>query len=218
MVKSLNTSKTSNRSKGGNRSSSKRSFIEQARRKQILEVSSKLFMSKGFRKTSVDDIAREADVSRGVIFYYFDGKREIGEQTIRAHLREYSDYVRERVSKRKTSQTQLLEFVDACLDYQNDHRELYLLTVELVASFGDTNDRYELTRFVNSRTRKWLVEIIEGGKKNGEYPRIPANDLADVIQGFVDGIMELSAMQPDEVDLKGCKKLMHKMILNTIKP
>jgi len=217
MVKSLKTSKTSTHSKGGNRSSSKRSFIEQARRKQILEVSSKLFMSKGFKKTSVDDIAQAAEVSRGVIFYYFDGKREIGEQTIRNHLRKYSDYVRERVSKRKTSQTQLLEFVDACLDYQNDHRELYLLTVELVASFGDTNDRYELTRFVNSRTREWLLEIIEGGKKNGEYARIPANDLADVIQGFVDGIMELSAMQPEVVDLKGCKNLIHKMILNTIK-
>jgi len=174
-------------------------------------------MSKGFKKTSVDDIAQAAEVSRGVIFYYFDGKREIGEQTIRNHLRKYSDYVRERVSKRKTSQTQLLEFVDACLDYQNDHRELYLLTVELVASFGDTNDRYELTRFVNSRTREWLLEIIEGGKKNGEYARIPANDLADVIQGFVDGIMELSAMQPEVVDLKGCKNLIHKMILNTIK-
>ena len=218
MVKPLKPSKSSGPSKGGNRVSSKQSFIEQARRKQILEISSDLFLSKGFKKTSVDEIAQKADVSRGVIFYYFAGKREIGKQTILNNLRKYSEYVRERVNKRKSSRNQILEFVDACLDYQSDHRELYLLTVELVGNFGDSNDRYELTRFVNGRTREWLLEIIESGKKNGEFPGIPANDLADVIQGFIDGMMQLSAIEPDVVNLKGCKKLMRKMILKTIEP
>jgi AcrR family transcriptional regulator len=102
----------------------KPTFTELARRKQILDVSSKLFMAKGFKNTSLDDIAREVGVSRGVIFYYFDGKREIGEQTIWEALRQYGEYVQDRVGKRKTSKNQLLEFIDACLDYQDDHREL----------------------------------------------------------------------------------------------
>jgi len=51
------------------RGSRKPTFTEQARRKQILEVSSLLFRSKGFNRTSLEDIAREVGVSRGVIFF-----------------------------------------------------------------------------------------------------------------------------------------------------
>ena len=196
----------------------KPTFTELARRKQILDISSKLFMSKGFKNTSLDDIAREVGVSRGVIFYYFDGKREIGEQTTWETLRQYGEYVQARVSRRRTSKNQLLEFVDACLDYQSEHRELYLLSVDLIGCFGDTDDRYRLTVFVNRRTREWLIDIIESGQKSGEIGKVPVKALADVIQGFVDGLMEMTAMEPDVVNLKKCKKLIRKMILNTIEP
>ena len=196
----------------------KPTFTELARRKQILDVSSKLFMAKGFKNTSLDDIAREVGVSRGVIFYYFDGKREIGEQTIWEALRQYGEYVQDRVGRRKTSKNQLLEFIDACLDYQHDHRELYLLTVDLIGSFGDTHDRFKLTVFVNRRTRELLVDIIKEGQKSGEIGKVAASVLADVIQGFIDGLMEMTAMEPDVVNIKKCKKLICKMILTTIEP
>lgn len=196
----------------------KPTFTELARRKQILDVSSKLFMAKGFKNTSLDDIAREVGVSRGVIFYYFDGKREIGEQTIWEALRQYGEYVQDRVGRRKTSKNQLLEFIDACLDYQHDHRELYLLTVDLVGSFGDTHDRFKLTVFVNRRTREWLVDIIKEGQKSGEIGKVPASVLADVIQGFIDGLMEMTAMEPEVVNIKKCKQLIRKMISTTIEP
>jgi len=198
------------------RHSGKPTFTEQARRKQILEVSAKLFMAKGFKNTSLDDISKEVGVSRGVIFYYFDGKRELGEQTIWETLRQYGDYVQERVNRRKTSKNQLLEFIDACLDYQADHRELYLLTVDLVGCFGDTHDRYELSIFVNQRTREWLVDMIKAGQKAGEINKVRANVLADVIQGIVDGLMEMTAIEPEKVDIKGCKNLVRKMLRNTV--
>lgn len=193
--------------------SSKKSFIEKARRKQILEVAAALFLEKGFRNTSLEEIAKQAEVSRGVIFYYFDGKQDIGEQTIVNNLIMYGKYVEERVTSRKPGRNQLLEFVDACLDYQYDHRELYLLTVELVGSIDDSDNRFKLSKKVNANTRKWLLNIINTGKDNGEFPRISANDLADVIQGFIDGMMQLSAIDYDVVNLKGCKKLIQKMIL-----
>lgn len=191
-------------------------FTEQARRKQILEVSTRLFRSKGFNSTSLDDIAGEVGVSRGVIFYYFDGKREIGEQAVREAMRQYAEFVRERVEKKRTSKTQLLEFIDACLDYQKDHRETYLLYVDLLGCFGDSDQKYALTVSLNRRTRDWLLELIKTGQENGEIARVPAHDLADVIQGFIDGLMEMSAVEPDNVNLDGCKQLIRRLLLSVI--
>lgn len=196
----------------------KPTFTEQARRKQILSVAAKLFLEKGFNSTSLDDIAQEVGVSRGVIFYYFDGKREIGEQTARQNMRRYSNYVRERVEKKRTSRTRLLEFVDACLDYQKDHRDVYLLYIDLIGCFGDSEQKYELTVAMNRRTSEWLIELIEAGQEKGEIARVPARDLADVIQGFVDGLMEMSALDPESVNLDGCKQMIHKMLLSVIEP
>lgn len=212
-------SATRSRSKSGKKKASKRgkpTFTEQARRRQILEVSSNLFRSQGFDNTSLDDIAKEAEISRGMIFYYFDGKRELGEEVIRGILRQYSDYVKDRVSKKKTSKAQVLEFVDACLDYQSDHREIYLQSIDLAGCFGDADDKYQLTVAVNQRTRELLAEMIKKGQKDGNIAKVPVYDLADVIQAFVDGLMEMSALDPDAVNIKGCKQMIRRMLLGII--
>jgi AcrR family transcriptional regulator len=44
------------------------------RRRQILEAAGRLFYRYGFRKTSLDDIARECRISKKTIYQYFDGK------------------------------------------------------------------------------------------------------------------------------------------------
>jgi AcrR family transcriptional regulator len=194
----------------------KPTFTEQARRKQILEASAETFCTRGYDATSLDDIANAVGVSRGVIFYYFDGKREIGEQAVRQCLRLYSNYVRERVNEKSSSKEQLLEFVDACLDYLDKHRKDYLLYVDLIGCFGNAEEKYSISVAANRSTRDWLVGIIKQGQKDGDIAKVPVNSLADIVQGVVDGLMELSALEPDTVSIGGCKKLLRQMILRTI--
>lgn len=43
----------------------------------ILDVSTKLFLEKGFDKTSMQDIANEAKMSKGAIYHHFKSKEEI---------------------------------------------------------------------------------------------------------------------------------------------
>ena len=191
-------------------------FIERERRRQILEIAARLFTEQGFDKTSLEAIAREAGVSRGVIFYYFEGKRDLGEQTVRRGLRDYSRYVRERVAARDPGIDQLFEFIDACLDYQREHCDIYLLYIDLIGCFGDAEDKYALTVSMNRRTREWLVDIIEAGRESGEIGAVPVQELADVIQGFVDGLMEMCALEPDGIDVDGCKALIRTMISKTV--
>jgi AcrR family transcriptional regulator len=210
MAKSPGTSGNSRRS------SKKQTFTEQARRKQILDTAAKLFRERGFAKTSLDHIAKAVGVSRGVLFYYFDGKREIGENTVRESLRAYSTYVLERLERKRSPKTQLLEFVDACLDYQRDHPEVYIEYVDLIGYLGEDEQKYRLTQAVNKRTRALLIDIIERGQQNGEIASVSARALADVIQAFIDGMMEMTAMEPGAVDIEASKKLIRRMLTATI--
>lgn len=56
------------------------------RREDILQASLHLFAEKGFHGTSMRDIAREAEITEGLIYHYFESKRDL----FRAIIEEYS--------------------------------------------------------------------------------------------------------------------------------
>jgi AcrR family transcriptional regulator len=60
--------------------------VRRDRREDILKASLHLFATKGFHGTSMRDIAREADLTEGLIYHYFAGKRDL----FRAIIEEYS--------------------------------------------------------------------------------------------------------------------------------
>ncbi len=47
------------------------------RREDILQASLHLFAEKGFHGTSMRDIAREAEITEGLIYHYFESKRDL---------------------------------------------------------------------------------------------------------------------------------------------
>jgi AcrR family transcriptional regulator len=55
---------------------------ETAKRRQILEGARALFLGKGFDAASMGDIAREAKVSKGTLYVYFDSKEKLFQEIV----------------------------------------------------------------------------------------------------------------------------------------
>ena len=53
---------------------------------EILEAALKLFVEKGFRATKMEDIAREAGVTKGTPYLYYQNKEEIFKAVVRENL------------------------------------------------------------------------------------------------------------------------------------
>jgi AcrR family transcriptional regulator len=47
------------------------------KRKRILEAATNLFIQQGYRKTSVDEVAREAGVAKGTVYLYYKTKSDL---------------------------------------------------------------------------------------------------------------------------------------------
>jgi AcrR family transcriptional regulator len=47
------------------------------KRRRILEAATELFIRQGFRKTSMDEVAREAAVAKGTVYLYFKNKNDL---------------------------------------------------------------------------------------------------------------------------------------------
>jgi AcrR family transcriptional regulator len=55
----------------------KPTFIEEARRKQIVEAAMETIADSGYVNASLAEIAKSADISKGVISYHFESKDEL---------------------------------------------------------------------------------------------------------------------------------------------
>ena len=53
-------------------------------KERILQASVELFSRKGFDATSVTEIARSAEVTKALIYYYFKSKEEIMDSLVRS--------------------------------------------------------------------------------------------------------------------------------------
>jgi AcrR family transcriptional regulator len=54
------------------------------RRNQLIELGLTLFSERAYDEVSIDDIAREAGVSKGLLYHYFGGKRDFYVACVRA--------------------------------------------------------------------------------------------------------------------------------------
>jgi AcrR family transcriptional regulator len=59
------------------RSKVENEIIREERRKSILDVALKLFANKGYESTSIAQIAKEAGISKGLIYTYFESKEAL---------------------------------------------------------------------------------------------------------------------------------------------
>ncbi|WP_163569039.1 TetR/AcrR family transcriptional regulator [Fodinicola feengrottensis] len=64
------------------RSTDKRTFLDEARRAQIVACAIEVIAEKGYANASLAHIAARASTSKGVILYHFAGKDELIEQVV----------------------------------------------------------------------------------------------------------------------------------------
>lgn len=61
---------------------------KEIRKKEILDAALQCFSKKGYDATTLDDIVTESGLSKGAIYWYFKGKRELFMTLVERHLQE----------------------------------------------------------------------------------------------------------------------------------
>ena len=70
---------------------SKREQQREQRRRQILEAALAVFTQKGYHATNVSDVAAQAGVSQGTIYWYFESKEELFQAAILCAFMDFGD-------------------------------------------------------------------------------------------------------------------------------
>jgi AcrR family transcriptional regulator len=170
------TPPTDTRSPRSTRPPSGRSRLDPAqRREQLLDMGVRLLATRSLDELSIDDLAEEAGVSRGLLYHYFGGKQEFRE----AVCRRAADELVARTAPPADGEPagRLLASVTAYLDYVIDNYQAYLSLVRGAAGGNAT------LRQVYDDARASLTDRIFTADMDGEVvPDTPAARL--VVRGW----------------------------------
>ena len=108
---------------------SKRELNKHNKIKNLLASASELFITKGFDKTSIDEITKKSKVAKGTFYLYFTDKIDIRNKIIIEKSSELFDLAYKEVDKKSiaTREDKLIAFFDYIINYLADDKDLLSL-------------------------------------------------------------------------------------------
>jgi AcrR family transcriptional regulator len=195
-----------------------RTFIEEARRRQIVETAIQTIATQGFSQASLAEIAKMAGISKGVISYHFDGKDELVEEILRSLVRKPAEFVKERVSQAKTPLEKLRAYIAANFEFMKAHRTGYVALVDLWGNRGAGSRPSSLNTEAYEPSRHYLAHILEEGQKTGELRALAVRPTACLIQAAIDGVMLQWVFDENAVDLDRATEDVLDMVTRHVTP
>lgn len=174
-----------------------RTFIETARRAQIVESTIEVLAEYGHGKASLALIAQRAGISKGVISYYFNGKADLLEQVEREVSQAMEAAITPLIEAEITAAGMLSTFIRSTLEYMRDNRSHLLALIEIffMKSHGDRRPEYEA--FEYEPVLAGLEQILQAGQQTGEFGSFNTRVMAVALWGSIDATFTQWAAFPD---------------------
>jgi AcrR family transcriptional regulator len=161
---------------------------------KILEAAAEFFASHGYVNSTLDDVAALAGFTKGAVYYYFKDKESLLLKVLKRIEVRSIDTTAAAVRERSGSATDQLElFVRYQTRWAAQHpRDLAVLMLVSAETPHTSEDVRAQVREIYRKLGLLLEEIIEGGKRSGEFSRHQiTGDIVLYLQAVHDGNMML---------------------------
>jgi AcrR family transcriptional regulator len=172
----------------------------------ILRSAVATFTEHGYRKASVDKIARRARVAKGTVYLYCDSKEDLFYQAVLRELRDWAADLSRLVDPRQPASQILLAMARDHLAFLDRHplaRDLLCGVVD-----GQLPEWRPRFRELRELGRQHVVEVLRLGIRQGEFaPDLDVEAVAQVLQD-----MQLTGallQQRTELDVESVRRQQH---------
>ena len=109
----------------------KQKVVAEFRRSEILAAAAKVFATKGFVATRMEDIAKAARLAKGTLYLYFHSKDAIYEATVRQAMTTVAALTEESVLKESDLAGKLGAFISVRIAFWNERQQLYRIILSI---------------------------------------------------------------------------------------
>jgi len=177
------------------------------RRQQIIVAAKRVFSEKGFSKTTMEDIAREAELSPGTLYLYFKNKDELY-ASLSLRILQYMNIRLEDVKKEKDRDTghKIASIKEALYDVYQFDPMILINMFHLQSSETLQNISSPLLENITELSRnslQILAEIFKAGAGQNKLVTNRTTAIADIVWSLFTGVVlweESKRMIDDDKD------------------
>ncbi|WP_394828169.1 TetR/AcrR family transcriptional regulator [Pendulispora albinea] len=187
------------------RNKSTPSFIEAARRDQLVEAAIATIAEVGYAKASFVRIAERAAISPGLISYHFSTKGELLEQVI-VHITTTMDRAMSARAEGASGYVAALRaMIEAFVHYCAGHRPEMLALLQLSSNAEDPEVAKELARTQETGLSE-LEEMFQKGQEARAFRAFSPRTMAVTLMGALEAVPRELALRPEtDVDAYACE-------------
>lgn len=170
--------------------------VSDERRPQIIDAATQVFLRRGYRKASMPEIARQAGLSIGGVYWYFKSKDEIVQAILAKLFQSDLESLRILLDNESPARTRVEQFAARYGDIYSEYAWLNPAGIQFYAEAAhDLQVRSFIQEYL-AHYRQALVTLIKQGIQRGEFRAADPGDVANVIIGLEEGLSLLMVVDP----------------------
>lgn len=176
--------------------------IRQASKENIRAAAIELFIKQGYYATSISAIAKQAGISKGLLYSYYKGKEELLAEMVEARIREVVEVMSEAV-KLETPSEQLKYIINGAIDNIDKNPEVHRFYLHLQTQPREDKELIKFSHLIiaeNTNQFELQCEIFE--QMGEKEPRKRSLYFSTVLQG----IMLMIATYPQKFPIDELKQ------------
>lgn len=171
-------------------------------RSRILAAAARCFARKGFASATLDEVATEAGLTKGAVYWHFAGKHDLFFALLDARCAEQDQYMPTVIAEAATAgepKAALIKLISGIVRRLASDPDWPRLFIEFV---GQTRDPAVRQRFGQRYLETYadVAEMIRAGIPTGTPPKGDPDDLAVFWIALIDGLMLAWLVNPGLID------------------
>ena len=169
------------------------------RRTQILQAAMVCFAKRGFHQASMHDISKEADISVGLIYRYFENKEAVISAIAEEHKKEIDELLqRARQAPSLLDSLEILFTAHCCEDAPQIHSAF---VVDLFAEAGRNPRIANIVRDVLETSMAGVTDVIARAPEMREVPhQLEPREITELIFATARGMMMRDVLENAHMD------------------
>jgi len=205
---------------------------KQENRRYILEVAEKLFVKNGYRKTAMDDIAKEAQFSKATIYRYFESKLDIFTQIVKKSFEEYRKELSQITEEKISAEKKVRNIIHSILLYFQKKKNLVrILFIErdLMKKFVEVERGGHFFHRIKKKKMPENIDVVfqdvfdqicrvlKEGISSGEFRKMDPSEACFILGSLVRGFHFRGFAKVKDYSISESTELISDIFLNGIK-
>lgn len=185
-------------------------MTEVTEKEKILYFTHAKFITEGFYKTTMDEIAKDLQISKKTIYKHFSSKEELLLEVCNSRIQMMTEYMDNILESDCDTVTKFLKIINKQKSLSMNCSNAWFKDLEIHAPM--LRKRFDSVRIDN--VTKIMVRLLEQGKKEKVIENIPADIIITALNGAMEAVTNSEFILNSEYSLHDAMRITAELFLN----